>query len=345
MNEKTHPKVDKDIKSEYELLKLQAETNKINAETKVIKDKNKFFTKYAFYLKPLFAGILAVPLCWFYFQEIFLPTMQRENIELALKNAKGQQKLIKATESLDLQKAEHHREVEQLRREQNEVQSKLSALENIKERLSEENKGLQDDFDKLSEEMKNSEVVTKDMELKVGQLTLKLERNNKLLSMLKEFYDAYWRIKERTYLFIDPKFKYEGKSELSQLQTELVEQIPVLFKTAFKVDFSNTITMLNRETEYLLEDEILNELTEEEKKAFYYEANYKVTGAILDFHGNQVLTRFELLKIKDGKKIALISFLYNLLIDSQNPVEVFESYNLARDRILKNIYLNKLAQY
>jgi len=331
-------------KLEYEILRLKAETNKLDAETKQIKHKEKIVTKTNI-LKAIFAVILIGPIIWFYFHEIFLPVAQKENIELGLQIAKGRKEVKEAEEKLELQKSEHNKEVEQLRKNQELVELKLSKLEDIREKLSNENRSLQHEYENLSQELTQSEVVKEDMKLKLSQLSLKLEKNNKMLLLLKKFYDEYWKIKHNTYLYIDPEFIYEGKTVLNQLQEKIIKQVPSLFKGSFKMDFSKVVTMLEKEKEYLVADDILRELTEEEKKAFYHEADYKVEGAILDFNGNHVLTRFELLKVKDEKEVALISFLYNLLTDSNNPVEVFESYNLARDRILKAIYQDKLAGY
>lgn len=81
-----------------ELLKIEVETAKLNAEReKTLQEledrrrerEKKFYQKESFYFgvfKAFIGALLLVPVAWFYFWEIAIPTMRVENIRLARDN-------------------------------------------------------------------------------------------------------------------------------------------------------------------------------------------------------------------------------------------------------------------
>ena len=135
------------------LKKLEVEINRIEAETSRIEleiEENAIRINTPWYKKTLFiqavvAGLVAIPLIWFYVKEIALPIFQKENIELSLKNAETEKKL--------------HESIEKLRQEKIIYNAKLKSLEDSSkeswnERL-EELEQLKKDYQKLQAERKN----------------------------------------------------------------------------------------------------------------------------------------------------------------------------------------------
>ena len=333
-----------DLRLECEVSKLQAEVDKLNAETVRIKrDLNPIFFSKDFVLKSILVVILFGPLVWFYFHEIFLPIMQKENIKLELQNAKTIKEIHDARVELEVQKTRHEEQVNQLQKQKKEVESKLAALEKTGKELSNEHQKLEAEFNALAHQMEQTETDKAAVKSKMNEISRRLEQNQRQVSILGKFYTAYYNIKSRSYLYIEPVFSYEGKADLASNQESYIRLMPGLLKQEFKIDPSTIVALIEKEEEYLVDEGLYKNLSEEERKTFFRKADYKVTGAILEFKGNSILARFEVIHVERGIQKPLVSFLQIMSFNSQDPMNVFISYSLVRDRILKRVYEDKLA--
>ena len=74
-------------KLQIEIELLKAEKAKMDLEKlRLEKEINKPWYKKERYLQAFFAGIVAVPLLWFFFKDVALPIYQKENVKLEYEN-------------------------------------------------------------------------------------------------------------------------------------------------------------------------------------------------------------------------------------------------------------------
>ena len=84
-----------------EIARLKSETAKINIEKKKLEKESKTpWYKKDKYLQAFFAGVVAVPLLWFFFNEIAIPIYQKENVKLSYENEVAKVNLEKQKDSL-----------------------------------------------------------------------------------------------------------------------------------------------------------------------------------------------------------------------------------------------------
>lgn len=100
MNENNNNIIQQQIK-EAELQRIIAETNKIEAERKKIELRwYKNPGCYQGIIKAIVIGFISVPVIWFYFAQIFMPILKKENVELAWRNTVTKDSLNKAKKEL-----------------------------------------------------------------------------------------------------------------------------------------------------------------------------------------------------------------------------------------------------
>lgn len=82
--------------------KVLAEIAKLEAETRVIGEElgRPWFRKRYFF-QAITAGLVALPLVWFYFEKVALPLNRSENIEQELSNAEEQKRLANRNDQLE----------------------------------------------------------------------------------------------------------------------------------------------------------------------------------------------------------------------------------------------------
>lgn len=77
------------IESEYKL----SEKNKIDYELKKLKKEHRSLSyKLRYIIKPLIAGIISVPIIWFYWKEVSLPLMKSKEMKFELAQAEYEKK-------------------------------------------------------------------------------------------------------------------------------------------------------------------------------------------------------------------------------------------------------------
>lgn len=93
---------------EAELQRIKVETRRIEEERKELERKNTlpWYRRPAFF-QALVAGVVAIPLIWFYVKEIAVPLYQSDNIKL-------KRDIEAATDSLNKREKQHKKEVEKL---------------------------------------------------------------------------------------------------------------------------------------------------------------------------------------------------------------------------------------
>ena len=97
----------KDILTKIKHEKLRAETRKIDAERLKIEFEREelksfgWLRKFAIFGKPVLGAILALPIIWFYFNEIAIPLFQRENFRLARENEATRDSLFSARKKFE----------------------------------------------------------------------------------------------------------------------------------------------------------------------------------------------------------------------------------------------------
>ena len=105
-------KIQADVKrAEEEAAKFHAERLRLEKEINL-----------PFYRKPLFiqaiiAGLLAVPMVWFYFTQITVPLSQTKEIKLALENEKRVAELAKKEKEIEKTKQQYEKRIIQKEKE------------------------------------------------------------------------------------------------------------------------------------------------------------------------------------------------------------------------------------
>ncbi len=160
-NDNKNKKKIEDLIKEKELKKVDAEIARIEEERKKFKfERNELERKsnLHWYKRPLFiqaiiAGIVAVPLIWFYVKDVALPLSRRENIKLSKDIEERDQELIRKEKSFNAMKVEHERKegvyigkLKTLNDDYDKVESLLGELANKYESLSNESNGYKEKY-------------------------------------------------------------------------------------------------------------------------------------------------------------------------------------------------------
>ncbi len=337
-NADTSVRQSREQKIECEIRRLQAETAKLNAETMRINNDSKVFSRQ-FIIKAVLATILIVPIVWFYFDQIFLPIMRKDNIELELKNAESLKRIDDAKRQLEEQKQAHQSKVNRLETQRKEVETKLAEIELARKELSDDHRELQEDYDDLAHQKAQSEVEKATLESRMIQLSSRLQAHEKRLTILAKFYEAYYKIKSEINIYIEPEFKYEAEKDASPTEERYIKLMPSLLKNVFQIGGSTQVTLMQKKEEFLGDEELKKLLSTEEQKGLTRKANYTIAGAVLRIRENSILARFEVTAdTEDGRVKPVISFLHQIPIRAEPPMTVFNDYGLARDRILRFIF-------
>ncbi len=92
-------------KVDVEIARIEEERRKLELERKELERKHHLhWYKKPLFLQAIIAGIIAVPLIWFYITDVALPISKRENIKLS-------KQLIEEKENLEEMKRKHKIEV------------------------------------------------------------------------------------------------------------------------------------------------------------------------------------------------------------------------------------------
>ncbi|HEX5721090.1 MAG TPA: hypothetical protein VF179_33365 [Thermoanaerobaculia bacterium] len=79
-----------------------AEVSKLEAETRMIHDElQRPWYRKRYFFQAITAGLVALPLVWFYFEKVALPLNRSENIEQELKNAEERKRLASRNDHLE----------------------------------------------------------------------------------------------------------------------------------------------------------------------------------------------------------------------------------------------------
>lgn len=168
MNNETKNPLDNMMK-EAELLRLKAETRMIESEKRKTdlesaelerKINLQWFRRRAFF-QAIVAGIVVIPLIWFYVKDIAIPLYQSDNIKLKRQNEV-------TADSLKQTITSHSLEVQKLQRDRNDQDqqyiSDLSQIKNEYEILDSIRKSLSREYQKLSLRFSSSEQERKDLQ-------------------------------------------------------------------------------------------------------------------------------------------------------------------------------------
>ena len=336
----------KEEKLKCEILKLQAEAINLDAKTLRIKNDSKFFSRGLF-LKAILVIILFCPIIWFYYYEIFLPIMQKENIELGLKNAENEKKIADSKKELEQKEIIHQEKVNQLEIERKEAESKHAKIDQAYKKLFDNHGKLREDYSEIAHRLEKSKIGRETIESEKNKLLLRLESYERKLSILSAFYKAYSAITSSINLYIAPEFKYEGKKDLSPEKESYITLMPNLLKAKFAYDIPNIVTVMEKTEEWLADESVIQQFPVEDRKDLKRKANYKVTGAILKFKENSFFARFELADLsKDGTEKFIVSFIQQMPIEyDEIPIFEYGNFSIVRDRILKYLLKNQLRKY
>lgn len=126
-----------------ETKKLEEERLKIELERKELqRNANKPWFKKRPFIQTLLGALVVVPLVWFYFEVVALPLFNKENIELAWKNAVTLDSLNTAKEKLEISQTKHAQELHSYILQLEELKIEYSKVDSIKESISNEYKKL-----------------------------------------------------------------------------------------------------------------------------------------------------------------------------------------------------------
>lgn len=343
-SEDTRLSQNKEDKIECEILKLKAEINKIEAEEESIKANSKFFTRnFVISTVLVIAGLVAfVAVMLSFYKEIFLPISQKENIELALENAKNEKRIANAEKNLNRNKRIHQEKVSQLESEKKDAELKHDKINQAYNELFDKQGKLREDYNEIAYRLDRSKKDKETIESEKNKLLLRLESYERKLSILSKFYEAYSAITSSINLYIVPEFEYEGKINLSLEQENYIKLMPNLLKTGFASDLVKMVTVMEQKEELMIDESIIQELTVEERNAFIRKANFMLDVAIVKCRENSVVARFEVTAFsKKGTEDFVVSFLQLIPIEYETPMFVYNSYKIVLDRILKHIYRYK----
>jgi len=160
---------------EVEIKKIIVETNKLELERKGLERQKKrsWFTRRLF-LQPLIAGIVAVPLLWFYIRDIAIPLSRRENIRLIKENNATRDSLNVATTRFKTEKEAADRQ----------HLNKLNLSRNEYVRLDSIRKSLAEEYQKLTTQHAFTQKQRDDFQMKVASLEKESEAQKLLVSGL-----------------------------------------------------------------------------------------------------------------------------------------------------------------
>ncbi len=181
---------DKDKKSiddhikEKELERFNAEIARIEEERKKLELERKELERKShlhWYKKPLFiqaiiAGVVAVPLIWFYVKDVALPLSRRENIRLSKEIEERDQELVKKENHLNSMKVKHEIKEEEYLKNLKELKADYKKVESIRdglakkyESLSNENNGYKEKYALAMETLEKQKGEFEDKKLVISE--------------------------------------------------------------------------------------------------------------------------------------------------------------------------------
>jgi len=182
---------------EAELQRIKAETARIEEERKELERRNNlpWYRRPAFF-QALVAGIVAVPLIWFYMGNVVIPSYNRDNIRLAWENEVAADSLRRAKklhqakiDSLNREKAEqaqkHLAELNQIKREYSQIDSIRKALAAEYEWLSQAHTLTEKERDEVKKNLASLQAENKALEDKVSKLESQIVRQKQKAATLQ----------------------------------------------------------------------------------------------------------------------------------------------------------------
>jgi len=257
-------------KLDAEIKRIQAETSRIELEIEEIGvNVNTPWYKNRLFIQAVVAGIVAIPLFWFYVKEIALPMFTKENIELALKNAETKKKLRDSLDQLSQDKIIHDVKVKKL--ENIIVKIRNERLQELEE-LKKDYQKLQVDYRKLINQMdkpkkSKEKIIVLALEKVINEVYEKQEEKiNNLQSKIRKI--------EEFNLFIDEV----GMSLISPVTTIVAASGPGsdIVKTSIIDQLSRSKIALSELSKYMILVESEVKLSDE----MYQIQSYRVTCSI-----------------------------------------------------------------
>lgn len=140
------------LKAEIDLLK--SEKAKIDLErSRLNKENEKPWYRKERVIQAFFAGVVAVPLLWFFFQEIVTPLYQKENIKLAYENEVSRIENEKLKDSLDFFYIQIKRQDSLAKLERENAWDNLQSKEN---EFEEQKKKLESQYQEIIEKLRSN---------------------------------------------------------------------------------------------------------------------------------------------------------------------------------------------
>jgi len=188
---------------EAELQRIKAETRRIEEERKELQRKNNlpWYRRPAFF-QALVAGIVAIPLIWFYMGNVVIPSYNRDNIRLAWENEVTADSLRRAKklhqakiDSLNKEKADqaqkHLAELNQIKREYSQIDSIRKVLAAKYERLSQAHSLTQKERDEAKKNLASLQAQNKAQQDKVSKLESQIAQQEQKAATLQADIPVY----------------------------------------------------------------------------------------------------------------------------------------------------------
>lgn len=187
------------LKLQAEIARSEEERKKIELERKELERKSKLhWWRKPLFIQAIIAGIIAVPLIWFYVKDVALPLSRRENIKLS-------RQLIKEKDKLDEANRQHEIKVngyiedlkENKTRNQNLVEDYTKII-NVVNKLSNRNNELKDNYSSVIKELEAQKV---EIEKKTSAISKTIKQEVKIAKARKS--GEYISVEKAKLLYLD----------------------------------------------------------------------------------------------------------------------------------------------
>jgi hypothetical protein len=132
-------------KIQAEVKRSEEEAEKLHAERlRIEKEINLPFYRKPLFIQAIIAGLVAVPMVWFYFTQITVPLSQTKEIKLSLENEKKAEELAKKEKEIEITKQQYEEKIVQKESDfknkelkyREEINSLISDQKNLKDHLN-----------------------------------------------------------------------------------------------------------------------------------------------------------------------------------------------------------------
>lgn len=224
-----------------EISRIEAETHKLQLETAEFEKKinSPWYRKEKFY-QILVAGVLAIPLIWFYVKEFAIPFIQAENIKLSLQNEETRQEL-------NALKNDYEEKLQNLRIEkENQRLDYLAQLKDIKaqyKNLDSTRQALAAQFGELSNLYEITKSKRDEFKSKSDQLNRQIYEKDKLIA---NFDKKIKQVEQEQILkTVNPYFK-EILASLKHSEIDFLYIPPKKTTSSLKIEITNAQTYKSR---------------------------------------------------------------------------------------------------